>query len=151
MTTRSGSARLSRVLARFYALADAWLSARVVRTSGRLARPWPDLPAMRLPRWIAPIAVAAIAAAFVPGLIGVLGRVASAAMLAPFTLLGFAALHDITRGIAARPAILGAVYAATLILNWVVLLVVTLFGIIDHFFDVSGRIASRRRPANDNS
>jgi hypothetical protein len=30
MTTRSGSARLSRVLARFSSLADAWLAARVV-------------------------------------------------------------------------------------------------------------------------
>lgn len=132
-------------------LFNLWLAGRIVRTSGRLARPWPDLPGMRLPRWLPPILAMAVAAALLlSGMLELGGRIASAALLTPFTILGYAALHDITRGVAGRAALLGALYGATFILNWIAVLVVTLFGILDHLIDIRGRIAARRRPANDN-
>lgn len=135
----------------FSMLFNLWIAGRVVKTSGRLARPWPDLPAMRLPRWIGPLLLASGFAAFLPGMAGLCGRVALAAVITPFAIFGYSALHDLTRGVSGRPAILAAVYAITVVLNWIAIGIVTLFGLLDHFFDLRGRIASHRRPANDNS
>jgi hypothetical protein len=127
-------------------LFNLWLAGRIVRTSGRLVRPWPDVPSLRLPRWAGLAAIIAFAIAWLPGLLGLFGRMSAAAMLSGFTVLGYAGLHDLTRGAAARPALLGALYVLSLVLNWVAVTAVTVFGVLDHFFDIRGR---RKRPAND--
>jgi hypothetical protein len=132
-------------------LFNLWLAGRIVRTSGRLARPWPDLPAMRLPRWALLAGVAALAVCFAPGMAGLCGRIGVAAMATPFTILGYASVHDLTRSLGARPAILGVLYALTFVLNWIMLVVMTVFGVIDHLFDLRGRRQNRRRPADDKS
>src|SRR5499426_2503955 len=45
-------------------LFNLWLAARIVRISGRLARPWPDLAALSLPPLSAGLLAAAIAGSF---------------------------------------------------------------------------------------
>src|SRR6202007_2192309 len=48
-----------------FSLCGLWLSARIIRVSGRLPRPWPDVAALRLPGMgLAIVAIAGMALLF---------------------------------------------------------------------------------------
>src|SRR5262245_14291457 len=53
-------------------LVNLWLAARIVKVSGRLTRPWPDLAALTLPASAAGLLAAALAGSFLPDLVGIL-------------------------------------------------------------------------------
>lgn len=131
-------------------LFNLWLAGRIVRTSGRLARPWPDVPATRLPRLMAPALGLSVIASLLPAVVGIAGEFAASAFATAFMIAGFAAIHDTTRGASARPVILGGLYVVCLVMSWA-LVVVALFGLADHIFDLRSRWASKGRPSNDNS
>lgn len=133
------------VLATITNAINLWLAGRIVKVSGNLRRPWPDLPEVRFPPY-APAALAvAIAGSFVPGLIGTVSGVLAAALLMAYGILGFAVLHSITRGFGGRGFILGGSYAAVVVFGWPVLFM-TLIGLADTAFDIRGRAAGRRKP-----
>jgi hypothetical protein len=128
---------------------NLWLAGRIVRISGRLARPWPSLPGMRFPT-LAPAALgAAIAGAFLPDLAGIASSALAAALMMAHVLLGLSVIHALTAGLAARGLILGSLYAAILLfgrpVSWPLLLI-GLLGIAEALFDVRGLIARRRGP-----
>jgi hypothetical protein len=124
---------------------NLWLAARVVKFSGRLVRPWPELADMRLPREIAIALALAIALSFAGGMLGIIAGVVSASLLMAYGILGFAVLHAVTRGAAARGFILGAAYASVLVFGWP-MLALCLLGLADAIFDLRGRAARRRPP-----
>ena len=124
---------------------NLWLAARIVAVSGRLKRPRPDLPAMQFPFYAPLLTGGALAASFLPGLIGTAGGVLAAAMLMAYALLGFAVLHHISRGIKGRIFLLGGAYAAVLVLGWPVLAMM-LLGLTDTMLDLRGRVTRRRGP-----
>jgi hypothetical protein len=126
---------------------NLWLAARIVRISGRLRRPPPQLSAMQFPTYGPALTAAAIAGSFLPGLIGIAAGVLSASLLMAYAILGFAVLHALTRNVAGRPFLLGGTYAAVIIFGWPVL-VMTLLGLADAAFDFRGRLARRRKPPN---
>jgi hypothetical protein len=130
---------------------NLWLAERVVKISGRLARPLSDLSAMRFPSYAPAVTAVAVAASFVPGVAGLLAEVLGASLLiAAYAILGFAVLHAITRGTSGRPFTLGGAYAAVLVLGWPVL-VLSLLGLADAAFDFRGRAARRRGPSDPNN
>src|SRR5882757_365233 len=102
-------------------LLNLWLAARVVKVSGRLTRPWPDLAALTLPASAAGLLAAAIAGSFLPDLAGVLSGAFAASLAMAFAILGFAVMHAITRGMSTRGVVLAGLYATTLIFTWPVL------------------------------
>jgi hypothetical protein len=128
---------------------DLWLAGRIVKTSGRLPRPWPRLPDMRFP-WFAPaLLAAAVAGSFLPGLIGISSSALAASLMVAHVLLGLAVIHASTVGLNGRGFILGSVYASVLIFGWPVrwpLLLIGLIGITDAMFDLRGLLARRRGP-----
>jgi hypothetical protein len=129
-------------------LINLWLAARVVRISGRLKRPWPDLAGWTLPPAASSgLLAAAIAGTLLPGLIGVLSSAFAASLLMAFAILGFAVLHAITRGLGSRTVVLAGTYAATVVIGWPVLLM-SVLGLVDTVFNIRGRIASKRGPPN---
>lgn len=134
------------VLATITNAINAWLAGRIVKMSGNLRRPWPDLPDMRFPAYAPAGLAAAIAGSFVPGLIGTIAGIAAAALLMAYAMLGFAVLHAITRGFGARAFILGGSYVAVFVFGWPVLLM-TLIGLADTAFDIRGKAARRGPPA----
>jgi hypothetical protein len=139
----------------FTTLFNLWLAARVVKASSRLARPWPDVPSsLRLPRrTILALGLAVLVATFAPGMVGLAGEFVTAGLVAAFAIAGYATLHGVTRGMTARPLVLGACYAITLVLSWIAIIAAVVAGLADHLLDFRGRVAARRksRPANDNS
>ena len=133
------------VLSTIINLIDLWLAGRVVRLSGRLRRPWPDLADTRLPRTAAVALATGIIACLLPGLLGVVAGVFVATMLVAYALVGLAVLHYLTRGLPTRGVLLGGAYTALILFGWPLLLM-TLFGLVDAAIDVRARIARRRRP-----
>jgi hypothetical protein len=124
---------------------NLWLAARVVKISGRLKRPWPDLAAWTLPTSTPAFLAAAIAGSFLPDLLGVLAGAFAASLLMAFAMLGFAVLHAITRGMNTRTFVLAAVYAAAVVLGWPVL-AMSILGLAEAAFNIRGRVARRRAP-----
>ncbi len=125
---------------------NLYLAGRIVKLSGRLRRPWPDIAALRFPPYAPALLAGAIAVSFLPGLIGSIAGILSAALLMAYGLLGFAALHALTRRTNARPFLLATAYAAVFVFGWPILAVI-LLGLADTIFDLRGRAARRLPPA----
>jgi hypothetical protein len=126
-------------------LFNLWLAARIVKISGRLARPWPDLAALTLPPTSAGLLAAAIAGSFLPDLLGVLLGALAASLLMAFAVLGFAVLHAITRGMGSRAVVLAGVYGVTIVLGWPVL-AMSVLGLAELALNIRGRVAGKRGP-----
>jgi Predicted membrane protein (DUF2232) len=133
------------VLATLTNLFNLWLAGLVVKFSGRLARPWPQLSAMHFPPLLTAALAIAIALSFSGGLIGIVAAVVSASMLMAYGVLGFAVLHAITQGMNSRPILLAGTYLAVLLIGWLVL-ALCLLGILDSVIDLRGRVARNRGP-----
>jgi len=58
-------------------------------------------------------------------------------------VLGFAVLHEITRGLDSRPFVLGGVYASVLVFGWPMLLLF-LLGIAETGAHIRARVAARQ-------
>jgi hypothetical protein len=122
---------------------NLWLAARVVKISGRLKRPWPDLAALALPASSSALLAAAIAGSFLPDLPGLLSGVFAASLLMAFAILGFAVLHAITRGMRARIVMLTGLYAAAMVLGWPVL-AMAFVGLAEAILNIRSRVARKR-------
>ena len=133
------------VLATITNVLNLWLAATIVKFSGLLKRPWPQLAAMTFPRPLAAALAVAVVLSFVGSLIGIVAGVLSASLLMAYGVLGFAVLHAITRGMASRIFLLGGVYAAVLVFGWPVL-ALCLLGLIEAVIDLRARIAPTRGP-----
>lgn len=126
-------------------LFNLWLAARVVKISGRLARPWPDLAALMLPPASAGLLAGAIAGSFLPDLFGVLLGAFAASLLMAFAVLGFAVLHAVTRGMSGRAVVVAGVYGVTIVFGWPVL-AMSILGLAELAFNIRGRVARKRGP-----
>jgi hypothetical protein len=133
------------VLATVTNTVNLWLAGRIVKVSGNLRRPWPDIPDMRFPLFAPGLLAAAIAASFLPNLLGSIGSILAASLLMAYAILGFAVLHAVTRDAAARGFILAGSYVAVVLLFWPILLM-TLAGLADTAFDIRGRLVKKSGP-----
>jgi magnesium-transporting ATPase (P-type) len=131
------------VLATLTNIIALWLAGRVVKISGRLRRPWPDLAAMTFPSFAPLLLVGAIFGSFLPDMAGVMAAILAAALLMAYGLLGLAVLHALTRHFASRGFILGAIYASIAVFGWPMLLASGL-GLVDSAIDLRGRAAKKR-------
>lgn len=112
-----------------------WAAARIVGISGRLMRPWPDLPATKMPRACLGILAVAVVLSFAPGYAGVLGVALVGAFTAVFALQGLAAFHDRSRGRPGRGLMLFSMYVVLFVTQGVALIALTLFGLADTALD----------------
>jgi hypothetical protein len=133
------------VLATLTSLFNLWLAGRVVKFSGRLTRPWPQISAMRFPPTLTAALAIAIALSFAGGLIGIIGGVISASLLMAYGVLGFAVLHSITQGMNSRPFLLAGTYLAVLMIGWLILALCVL-GALDTMIDLRARVSRTRGP-----
>ncbi|AWN35593.1 DUF2232 domain-containing protein [Methylobacterium radiodurans] len=116
-----------------------WASARIVRLSGRLLRPWPDIPSTAMPRGMLGLLALAVGLTLAPGYLGVFGTALVGALCAVFALQGLAAFHDRSRGRPGRGALLFGLYLILFVTQGIALVALTLFGLADTALD-------RRRP-----
>ncbi len=134
------------VLATVTSSVNLYLAGRVVKVSGRLKRPWPDLSAIRFPLTAHLSFAGALVLSFLPGMVGTVGGIVAAALIMAYAILGFSVLHAITRNVGGRTFILTGAYLAVLVIGWPVL-VLTLFGLADAIFDFRNRVSVGGPPA----
>jgi hypothetical protein len=128
----------SAVFALIFTL-NLWLAARTVRTSQRLPREWPFLPATTLPQFALPILAAAIAASLLPGFAGVAGLSVSGALVIAFSLQGLSLLHYVSAGRPGRAGLLSVVYALVIFIGHTVLPLLAILGMADCAFSLRNR------------
>ena len=133
------------VLATITNLLNLWLAARVVKFSGRLARPWPQLSSMTFPPLMTAALAVAIVLSFLDGMLGIVGGIVAASLLLAYGVLGFAVLHAITQGMSARPFVLSITYAGVILLGWP-MLALCLLGLVDTAIGLRGRVSAKRGP-----
>lgn len=117
-----------------------WAGARVVQISGRLARPWPDLPATALPRRALWGLVIGAVLSVAPGYAGAFGVALLGALSTALALQGLAALHDRSRGKPGRVPMLIGLYVLVFLTQGLALAALALFGLVD-------ALTGRRRAA----
>lgn len=126
---------------------DLWLAARVVRTSGRLQRPWPDLAReIRLPVVYAGAFAAAAVLAFSGGVVGLAAGAVAGAFGMGFVFQGLAVVHVLTRGNPARPLLLSATYVFLFVFS-PTLVALVLLGVVDAVKDLRARKDKPAGPA----
>ena len=135
------------VLTTLLNVVNLWLAARIVKVSGRLRRPWPDLSTLALPPLASGLLAAAIAGSFLPDLAGIMAGVLAASLFMAYAMVGFAVLHAITRSFGNRGLALAGAYAAVVVAGWPIL-GVSLLGLADGAFDIRGYVARKRGPPN---
>ena len=127
----------------FY-LSNLWLAARIAQASDLLGIPWPDIPQhLRLPRLAAVALAVASGLSFTGGLLGLVSRVVSAALIAALALQGLAVVHAVSRGKGSRTAMLIIVYLTlAALMPWPLLL----WGALG-LLDIAFSFRDRQRPA----
>jgi len=96
---------------------NLWLAGRIALVSQSLRRPWLAVPDhFHLPRAILPVFAAALAVSLIDGLPRAVGATVALAIGVALALKGLAWIHEGTRAMAGRGAILAGVYAALLLL-----------------------------------
>jgi hypothetical protein len=126
-------------------LLNLWLAARVVKFSGRLARPWPQLSSMSFPPLMTAALAVAIVLSFLDGMLGIVGGIVAASLLLAYGVLGFAVLHAITQGTSARPFVLSITYGGVIILAWP-MLALCLLGLVETAIGLRARVSAKRGP-----
>jgi len=126
-------------------LLNLWLAALIVRISGRLKRPWPEIAQMVFPPFAATLLAIAVAGTFLPDLVGLASGVFTASLLLAFALLGFAVLHAITLGVTGRGFMLTGIYFTVGLFGWPIVLM-ALIGLFETMVSLRARAAARRKP-----
>jgi hypothetical protein len=124
-------------------LVNMKLAARMLTAFGRSPRPWARFGALTFPRravWLLPLT---LAASMLPGIAGIIGSVFAAAMFTAFAIAGLAVLHGLTEGMAARGLLLGALYFALILLNWLLLVPLAMLAMLDMAFRMRVRAAAK--------
>jgi hypothetical protein len=124
---------------------NLWLAAKIAATSGRLRRPWPDLRTATLPSMTLAALCVAMAFSFSGGLIALLAKVITSALMLAYAFTGFAVLHTLTLAVKTRALWLGLNYLVVALFIWPVLAMV-LLGIADAVFGLRQRFLRTRPP-----
>jgi hypothetical protein len=138
------------VIAAIAQTGNLWLAGQVVKLSGRLCRPWPDLNALSFPPLAAALYGALLAGALLPDLAGVVASLFSATLTVAFATVGFAVLHTTTRQMRGRAVVLSGAYGGVFLLIWPVV-VMTLVGVAETLFGLRARASGRGPPARRNT
>lgn len=134
------------IIAALSQTANLWLAGLVVRLSGRLRRPWPDLTALSFPPLAAVLYGALLGAALLPGLPGLITSLFAATLTMAFAMVGCAVMHTATRGMQGRAAVLWGAYGCAFFLLWPILLM-TVVGVADTLFGLRGRFSRSGPPS----
>lgn len=137
---------MAALIAAFTLILNLWLAGHIVKMSGRLTRPWPELNEMTFPPLATLALGAAVAGSLIPGMAGLIASLFAATLALAFLILGFAFLHAATRGMTGRAIVLGGAYGVVGILGWPALVIAAL-GFVETLFHWRARLGRRGPPA----
>jgi hypothetical protein len=123
---------------------NLYLAGRIARASGRLGRDWPDLPALAYPPGFPFFVALALAASFVPGVVGVAGTSFGGALLLAYLIAGLALMHFIARTRA--PWVLWVVYLCLVLFGPYAAFVLILGGLLEPVLGLKRRFGPSPSP-----
>jgi hypothetical protein len=124
-------------------LLNLWLAGRIAQVSSRLTRPWPDVAhEFRVPRLLGLAFAAASVLCLLGGLAGLIASIATAVLAILFALQGLCVIHDLSRGMKFRGALLCGLYVSLALLMPWPLVVFTLLGLVEAGFGLRDRKAA---------
>jgi hypothetical protein len=123
-----------------------WAAGRSVHLSGRLPRPWPDIPATAMPRRVLWGLALAGLLTLAPGYAGTFGVGLLGALSAALALQGLAAVHDRSRGRPGRTPLLIGLYVLIVLTQGLAFAALSLFGLIDALLGLRRRTAEAPTP-----
>jgi hypothetical protein len=124
-------------------LANLWLAGRIVQTSSRLRRPWPNIAReLSLPRLLVLALAGAIGLCFVKSWPGMIGLIAAVTLGLLYAMQGLAVIHDLTRGWKWRGFTLSGIYAMLIVFVPWPLAFFAVFGLADSAFSFRDRKAA---------
>jgi hypothetical protein len=126
------------------------LASRMLKAWGLSIRPWSPFSSLTFPRTAAVGLAASCAASFLPGTAGLIGSVFAAPLCTAFAILGLAVIHHLLLQHPARVPLLAGLYAALILLSWIVLLPLLVLGVADLGWNLRKR-SSPLPPVNRNS
>jgi hypothetical protein len=139
MVVESMPATASSVIVLAFAV-DLWIAGRVADLSRRLTFPWPDIPSgLRVPRICALVLFSCVVVSFLPALPGIIGSIGAAALGLVFVLQGLAVVHDLSRGMKFRTALLTFIYVVLVLLMPWPLVIFALIGLAEAGFGLRDR------------
>ncbi len=125
---------------------NMWLAAKITRASGLLRRSADAIGEMSYPHGFVYALAGALLVAMLPGTFGMIGGIASTAIIFAFALLGLVVLHVITRNMPARAGLLFGAYALLFLFNWMAALIFAGLGLAETFLSLRKRYAGRPGP-----
>ena len=122
-------------------LLNVYLAARVVKISGKLMRPWPNLHWMTFPAGFALAPALALTGVWFGGSLRVIGTGALGALLVAFVLQGLSVVHAAA---ASRKAswLLSLTYTALIVLGTIMTPLLALLGVGEALFHLRRRVIS---------
>ncbi|MDE2376289.1 MAG: DUF2232 domain-containing protein [Bradyrhizobium sp.] len=124
---------------------NLWIAAKVTATSGRLRRPWPELRRTELPPMTMAALCLAIAFCFSGGMVALIAKSVTGALMMTYAMMGFAVVHTVTLALKQRLFVLCTTYVLVVLLTWAVLAMVVL-GLADAVFGFRERFLRSRPP-----
>jgi hypothetical protein len=114
-------APLSALMLGLIYILNVWIAARVAEASGRLPTPRAPVSQMTYPRLLLPVSALALIGGMAPGYVGLAMELFGVASVLALIALGFATIHEVTRGMSARPLILSVLWVLTFVIGLPVL------------------------------
>lgn len=121
-----------------FIIINVYLAARISRASGLLARPWPDLHWLALPRAGALVVVAALAGMMIGGSLSVIGIGALGAFMVAYLMQGLSLVHAVGR--AKAPWLIYATYATLAVAGAIAVPLTVLAGLAENLARVRARV-----------
>ena len=122
---------------------NIWLASKIVMKSNRLPVAWEPVATMRLPKFLLPVLVVSLLGGMLPGYLGFTLELVGFATAIAVAALGYAAVHDVTKGTSARFLILTVLWTLTIIFG-IPALVMLAAGIAEIAFGWREKVIARR-------
>jgi len=124
-------------------IANLWLAGRIVQTSSRLRRPWPNIAReLSLPRPLVLVLAAALGLCFLKSWPGMIGLITAVTLGLIYAMQGLAVIHVLTRGSKWRGFTLSGIYAMLIVFVPWPLALFAVFGLADSAFSFRSRKAA---------
>ncbi|MEQ9519528.1 MAG: DUF2232 domain-containing protein [Parvibaculum sp.] len=129
-------------------LGTMWLAQFILVRAGQNLRPMPDLTQIELPGFLLGLLGGALILSFIPGSAAPLGGAITIALFVPYFMLGLAVIHAISRGLAARIAVLAVFYILLIFTGWLIV-PVCLVGLLEPWTQLRTRFARAEAPMGE--
>ena len=129
-------------------LGSMWLAQFILVRADQNLRPMPDLAQIELPGFLMGLLGGALVLSFIPGSVAPLGGAITIALFVPYFLLGLAVIHAISRGLAARIAVLAVFYVLLITTGWLIV-PVGLVGLLEPWTQLRTRFARAEAPLGE--